>query len=64
MPAPTLPQVVEALLEPGLEASLALRTTRTALLEDGRDVALELRRLVHGDLCGMFDGPTTPWQPA
>ncbi|MGD0311716.1 MAG: hypothetical protein ABSC90_04565 [Acidimicrobiales bacterium] len=51
MPAPTLPQVVEALLEPGLEASLALRTTRTALLEDGRDVALELRRLVHGDLC-------------
>ena len=31
-----------------------------ALLEDGRDVALELRRLVHGDLCGMFDGPTTP----
>ncbi len=23
-------------------------------------MALELRRLVHGDLCGMFDGPTTP----
>ena len=33
---------------------------RRTLLEDGRDVALELRRLVHGDLCGMFDGPTTP----
>ncbi len=60
MPAPTLPQVVEALLEPGLEASLALRTSRAELLEDGRDVALELRRLVHGDLGGMFDGPTTP----
>ena len=30
------------------------------LTEDGRDVALELRRLVHGDLCGMFDAPTTP----
>jgi hypothetical protein len=60
MAAPTLPQVVEALLEPGLEASLALRTSRADLLEDGRDVALELRRLVHGDLCGMFDGPTTP----
>ncbi len=60
MPAPTLPQVVEALLEPGLEASLALRTSRADLLEDGRDVALELRRLVHGDLGGMFDGPTTP----
>jgi hypothetical protein len=52
--------VVEALLEPGLDAATALRTTRTVLLEDGRDVALELRRLVHGDLCGMFDAPTTP----
>jgi hypothetical protein len=60
MPAPTLPQVVDALLEPGLDASLALRTSRAELLEDGRDAALELRRLVHGDLCGMFDGPTTP----
>jgi type IV secretory pathway VirB4 component len=60
MPAPTLPQVVEALLDPGFDAALALRTTRPGLLEDGRDVALELRRLVHGDLCGMFDGPTSP----
>ena len=59
MVAPTLPQVVEALLEPGVEASLALHTSRSELLEDGRDVALELRRLVHGDLGGMFDGPTT-----
>jgi hypothetical protein len=60
LPAPTLPQVVEALLDPGLDASRALRTTPSTMLEDGRDVALELRRLVHGDLCGMFDGPTTP----
>ncbi len=60
LPAPTLPQVVDALLDPGADASLALRTTRPALMEDGRDVALELRRLVHGDLCGMFDGQTTP----
>jgi hypothetical protein len=60
MPAPTLPQVVDALLAPGIDASQALRTTRAVLLEDGRDVALELRRLVHGDLRGMFDGPTTP----
>jgi hypothetical protein len=43
-----------------VDASRALRTERRDLLEDGRDVALELRRLVHGDLCGMFDGPTTP----
>ena len=60
LPAPTLPQVVDALLDPGPDASLALRTSRHALMEDGRDVALELRRLVHGDLCGMFDGQTTP----
>jgi hypothetical protein len=56
---PTVPQVVEALLDPSAEAARALRTERRDLLEDGRDVALELRRLVHGDLCGMFDGPTT-----
>jgi hypothetical protein len=57
---PTVPQVVEALLAPSVEAARALRTERRDLLEDGRDVALELRRLVHGDLAGMFDGPTTP----
>ena len=60
MDAPTLPQVVEALLDPDQGAATALRTTRSELLEDGRDVALELRRLVHGDLRGMFDGPTSP----
>jgi hypothetical protein len=57
---PTVPAVVEALLVPTADAALALRTERRDLLEDGRDVALELRRLVHGDLAGMFDGPTTP----
>jgi hypothetical protein len=31
-----------------------------ALVEDGRDVGLELRRLVRGDLAGMFDGETSP----
>ena len=56
---PTLPDVVDALLEPSAEAAAAVRTDRRTLLEDGRDVALELRRLVHGDLRGMFDGPTT-----
>jgi hypothetical protein len=57
---PTVPMVVEALLSPSEEAARALRTGVRDLLEDGRDVALELRRLVHGDLCGMFDEPTTP----
>ena len=56
---PTLPQVVDALLDPGPDAAATVRTDRASLLEDGRDVALELRRLVHGDLRGMFDGPTT-----
>ena len=58
--APTVPMVVEALLSPSADAARSLRTEQRDLLEDGRDVALELRRLVHGDLCGMFDGPTTP----
>jgi hypothetical protein len=57
---PTLPQVVEALLDPTPEAAATIRTDRATLLEDGRDVALELRRLVHGDLQGMFDAPTSP----
>jgi hypothetical protein len=56
---PTVPMVVESLLTPSAEAARALHTEQRDLLEDGRDVALELRRLVHGDLCGMFDGPTT-----
>ena len=57
---PTVPVVVEALLSPSADAARSLRTDLRDLLEDGRDVALELRRLVHGDLWGMFDGPTTP----
>jgi hypothetical protein len=56
---PTVPLVVEALLAPRAESAASLRTDLRELLEDGRDVALELRRLVHGDLCGMFDGPTS-----
>jgi hypothetical protein len=58
--APTLPDVVESLLDPSPDAAGQLRTDQLTLMEDGRDVALELRRLVHGDLRGMFDGPTTP----
>jgi hypothetical protein len=57
---PTVPMVVESLLSPTADAALSLRTSLRDLLEEGRDVALELRRLVHGDLCGMFDAPTTP----
>ena len=56
---PTVPAVVEALLAPSADAARSLRTGLDDLLEDGRDVALELRRLVHGDICGMFDATTT-----
>ena len=59
--SPTLPDVVEALLAPTAAAAAAGSHTEVARLRDeGRDVALELRRLVHGELRGMFDGPTTP----
>jgi len=58
-PSPTIPAVVAALLGPGDAAAASLQSTVAAVAEDGRDVGLELRRLVHGDLAGMFDGPTT-----
>ncbi len=57
---PTIPLVMEALLSPRPQAARALCTDVRTLQEDGRDMALELRRLVHGDLAGMFDAPTTP----
>jgi hypothetical protein len=57
---PTLPALVQALLDPDPEVAATIRTDATGLAEDGRLVALELRRLVEGDLAGMFDGPTSP----
>jgi hypothetical protein len=58
--APTLPEVVDTLLAPSAESAAAVRTTVEALAADGRHVALELRRLVAGDLQGMFDDVTSP----
>jgi hypothetical protein len=58
--APTLPEVVDALLRPSARAARALCTDVGGLASDARNVALELRRLVSGDLAGMFDGPTSP----
>jgi hypothetical protein len=55
----TLPAVAAALLQPSEAAADEVRTTVAALAADGRDVALELRRLIAGDLAGMFDGPTS-----
>lgn len=56
---PTLPEVVQALLRPLAASARSVGTTRAGLEQDGRDIGLELRRLVEGDLAGMFDGPTT-----
>ncbi|HXW34307.1 MAG TPA: hypothetical protein VEJ87_06985 [Acidimicrobiales bacterium] len=57
---PTLPLVVDAMLSPSTIAARTVRSDRAGLAADGRQVALELRRLVAGDLQGMFDGPTSP----
>jgi type IV secretory pathway VirB4 component len=57
---PTLPAVVRALLVPTADAAARVHTDVATLACDGREVALELRRLVEGDLRGMFDGPTSP----
>ncbi|TCC34947.1 ATP-binding protein [Kribbella sindirgiensis] len=56
---PTIPDVVVALFTPdsAFAQRAGLRTTN--LTDDGREVAHAIRRLVHGDLSGMFDGPST-----
>ena len=56
---PTLPGLVEALLDPQPESAVAVGTDRAGLASAGREAALELRRMVRGDLAGMFDGPTS-----
>ncbi len=61
--APTLPSVVEAMLVPTKEAARSVRTDVAGLASDGRQVALELRRLVAGDMRGMFDGPNSTFPP-
>jgi len=53
---PTLPMVVDALFNPTLPADGA---TTPQLVVDGREVGHALRRLVSGDLAGLFDGEST-----
>jgi hypothetical protein len=48
------------MLDPDPELAATVHTDASGLAQDGRLVALELRRLVEGDLAGMFDGPTSP----
>jgi type IV secretory pathway VirB4 component len=56
---PTLPAVAEAMLQPERRHASLLGTDVDGLRHDGRLVALELRRLIAGDLAGMFDGETS-----
>jgi hypothetical protein len=55
----TLTAIVDALLDPHQDDAETVSADRAALLEWGRPAAYELRRLVTGDLSGMFDGPTS-----
>jgi hypothetical protein len=53
---PILPMVVDALFSPGADW---LGSSVAQLVTDGRDAGHALARLVHGDLAGLFDGPST-----
>jgi hypothetical protein len=56
--APTLPMVLDAIFRPsGDDADTGASTSELAA--DGRDLGHALRRLVVGDLAGLFDGPST-----
>jgi type IV secretory pathway VirB4 component len=56
---PILPWVVSQLISPDDENAAGLNMTARELQVESRNLALELRRLVSGDLAGLFDGPTT-----
>ncbi|MPZ89193.1 MAG: ATP-binding protein [Nitriliruptorales bacterium] len=56
----TLPAVVDALLRPTRSAAESIAVDVETLAQDGRKAGLALRRMVTGDLRGMFDAPTTP----
>lgn len=56
---PTIPRVVDALLHPHSDAAATIATSAVVLKEEGRDLGLALRRLVSGDLAGLFDATST-----
>ena len=55
----TLVEVVTSLIEPERDAATADGTSAAERTRDGRDLAHGLRRLIRGDLAGLFDGPST-----
>jgi len=59
-PVPTLAAVVERVLHPVRHVARSMGVSAETLETEGRDVGLELRRLIRGDLAGMFDGETSP----
>lgn len=58
-PTPTLGELVDALMTPDGADAAAIGMTAGELAAQSRSLTLELRRMVQGDLAGMFDGPTT-----
>ncbi len=56
---PTIGEVVTHLLRPDPQAAASLECGPQELTEWGRDLALALRRLLAGDLAGLFDAPTS-----
>jgi hypothetical protein len=57
----TLPMLADALINPDTSVAGRLNMDPTAVVEQSRELALAAARLVdpHGDLGGMFAGPTT-----
>ncbi len=53
---PILSHVVDAMFRPPREVD---GSSMTQLIDDGRQAAHALNRLVRGDLAGLFDGPST-----
>jgi type IV secretory pathway VirB4 component len=58
-PDALLGHLIARLLNPPVDLARALSTTEMALATEVRPVALELRRLLDGDLAGLLDAPTT-----
>lgn len=58
-PTALLGDVVDALLDPDPATATELHCDAAGLAERIRPLALELRRILHGDLAGMLDAPTT-----
>jgi len=56
--APTLPTVLDAIFRPSADDG-DTGASASELAADGREIGHALRRLVAGDLAGLFDGPST-----